>query len=166
MNRITQSRAFPEMTGAVAGRFEDIYTFSLRTTSDFSMFVYEFSGREPWTQDKAYYHTASILSADLERKSASGYFEEVSPTDGRGSALTFSALAAGDYRLTFNGVSGTRALPYPVLGTEVPRYEAHFNVAPIAEPVPEASDFAMTVLGLAAVAGWRRWRVRSTDIRA
>ena len=125
------------------GDFTDYYTFSIANAGTVSGTTVDTSYVLFFTKDVA------LKSLTL---TASGS-PSVLSTDVTASSFSFSGLSAGSYTLAVNGaVSGTWAIAGAYSGT------IKAVSAPVASPAPEASDFAMTALGLAGVGLWVRRR--------
>ncbi|MGE5451784.1 MAG: FxDxF family PEP-CTERM protein [Acidobacteriota bacterium] len=116
--------------------FTDYYTFSIADTSTVS----------GYTADTSY---VLFFTKDVALKSltlTSGGSSTVLASDTSASSFSFAGLSEGSYTLAVNGaVSGSLAIAGAYSGT------IKAVSAPVASPAPEASDFAMTALGLAGV---------------
>lgn len=64
--------------------------------------------------------------------------------------FTFARLTQGEYKIRFIG----KATPQPADGWPVREWGYAFSA--VASPAPEASDFALTTLGLTATVAWAR----------
>jgi hypothetical protein len=136
------------------GSFTDYYTFSINTTSTVSGTTTEDDGfiGLRWSFEIL---DIDISSIGLSRKSSSGNYASVG-SDSTPERFSFASLVSGDYRLSVNGRITEREARNLPRGVEAPSYTLTASAAPIASPTPEASDLAMTVLGLAAVGFWSR----------
>lgn len=123
--------------------FTDYYTFSIANAGVVS----------GTTVDTSY---VLLFTKDVVLKSltlTSSGSATVLASDSSASSFSFAGLSEGSYTLAVNGsVSGTWALAGAYSGT------IKAVSAPVASPAPEASDFAMTALGLGGVGFWVRRR--------
>ena len=124
--------------------FTDYYTFTIANPGTVS----------GTTVDTSY---VVLFSKDVTLKSltlTTATSSTVLAQDTSANSFTFSGLAAGDYKLAVNGsVSGLLALYGSYSGTI-----KAVSTAPVASPTPEASDLAMTAIGLAGVGFMARRR--------
>lgn len=141
------------------GAFTDYYTFTIDAPSTVSGSTSETDGyvNLGWIIKLK---DLDVANMSLAKYDGSGY---VSLTgDASPETFSFTSLAGGDYRLAVSGsVVPTFSLSGSSSNGGVSSYTltaAASATTPVAAPVPEASDLAMTALGLAGVAFWARRR--------
>jgi hypothetical protein len=136
--------------------FTDYYTFSIGSSGAVS----------GTTTDANLYFTRDVVLSSLVLTSLDSSItygtDSAIPTNGTTNSFSFTSLTAGSYKLAVNG-SATASWLYKssysgTLSTtpSAAVSQGSGSTAPVASPAPEASDLAMTVLGLAGVA----WLVR------
>ncbi len=154
---------WPSFPTAWRSTFQDVYTFSLDTFSDLKGFAFSVFGWDAAPGGGTIYHQVDTSKVSLYQKSGSGQFTQVGEVYlGAGETYSFASLVAGDYRLSVSGVASNSTITgQSYASSKVAGYDFRVQATAVAPPVPEASDLAMTVLGLAGVAAWRRVRQRA-----
>ncbi len=144
---VTEAGKSFSSTVASSGSFTDYYTFSLGSTS---------GGATGGLMDSAasfFYSGVDVTSLALRVLGGS----TILSTDTTPENFTFSGLTTGvTYQLAVTGVGLPDSSAVKLNGT----YQGNIKAvaAPVASPAPEASDLALTALGLAGVAFWARRR--------
>ncbi len=121
------------------GSFVDYYTFTIANPGTVS----------GTTTDTSYvlFFTKDVTLSKLVLTGATS--STILASDTTASSFTFSGLAAGDYKMAVHGsVTGALTL---FDGSYSGTIKAT-STAPVAAPVPEASDIALTAIGLSGVA--------------
>ncbi len=136
------------------GCFTDYFNFSINTPSRVSGTTTEDDG---YLGTRWNFHVLDIdvSSVSLARKNSHGQFVSLR-SDSTPEQFSFASLAGGDYRLIVNGRVTERNARSSLRGADAPSYTLTASAAPIASATPEASDLAMTVLGLAGIGFWTR----------
>jgi hypothetical protein len=127
--------------------FTDYYTFSIANAGSVS----------GGTTDTSYvlFFSKDVTLSALTLTTATS--ATVLAKDTTANSFTFTGLSAGNYKLAVDGTaSGFLAGSGSYSGTI--KTIANATTPPVAAPVPEASDIAMTALGLAAVGFMARRR--------
>jgi hypothetical protein len=139
------------------GSFTDVYTFSINNPGTVSGFTKETDGSLAGILSISTLDLA-LSSAVLSQVNSNGSLTTL-VSDNSPSSFTFSGLAGGNYSLLIAGSVTKKSSLGLLSGSNSPSYTLTASVsstAPIASPTPEASDLAMTVLGLAGVGFWAR----------
>ena len=146
---VSQASAKTEDLGVLNSSGKTFGNTFYSNTSDFTDY-YTFSIADPGTVSGTTSDTSFILmlTRDVTLKSltlTAGVSSTVLAQDVTASSFTFTGLSAGSYKLAVNGdVTGIGGIG-SYSGTIK-------SVASVAAPAPEASDIAMTAIGLAGVA--------------
>lgn len=155
---VSQTRSFNAL---YSGSFTDYYTFSVTSLSTVSGTTTETDGyvNFGWTFKVK---DLDVSSLSLSKLTSGGTYAAVT-SDASPDAFNFAALVGGDYRLAVNGYVAPTVFTYSPTGTAndaIASYTltASASTSTVAAPVPEASDLAMTALGLAGVGFWARRR--------
>lgn len=144
---VTEAGKSFSSTVSSAGSFTDYYTFSLGSTSGGA------TGKVMDSAASFFYSGVDITSLALRVLGGS----TILSTDTSPENFTFSGLTTGVvYQLAVTGVGLPDSSVFKFNGT----YQGNIKAvaAPVASPAPEASDLALTALGLAGVAFWARRR--------
>lgn len=151
----TGSTTFGRTFSSNMPSFTDFYTFSIGSSGTVS----------GTTTDANLWFTRDVVLSSLVLTSLNSSIiygtDNVIPTNGTTNSFSFTNLTSGDYKLAVNGratASWRYKSSYSGTLSTTPSVSqgSGSTTAPVASPAPEASDLAMTVLGLAGVA----WLVR------
>lgn len=154
---VTTTRSFDVL---YTGSFTDYYTFSIDTLSSVSGSTVEEDGyiNVGWTLK---IKDLEVTSMSLQQLNANGTYTALS-ADSSPESFSFAALNGGNYRLAVSGAVTPTFIYSPDQTSNglIASYTltTSSSSASVAAPVPEASDLAMTALGLAGVAFWARRR--------
>jgi hypothetical protein len=142
------------------GAFTDYYTFSIDSLSNVSGTTAEQDGYLAVSLGWVFkVKDLDISTLSLSKLTSGGTYSTI-VADSSPESFSFAALTGGDYRLTVNG-SITPMFSYSSTGSAndaAASYTLTASSSTIAAPVPEASDLALTAIGLAGVAFWSRRR--------
>lgn len=153
---VSQTRSFSVLSGSTS--FTDYYTFSITSQSTVSGTTTERDGYVSllWSMKTIDVEVGSLA---LSKLNSNGTYSSL-VADSTPEAFSFTSLQGGSYRLTLNGTLATGYSSGSLLSYKTPSYTltASATASPVAAPVPEASDLAMTAIGLGGVAFWARRR--------
>lgn len=150
--------AFGNTFSSNVSSFTDYYTFSIASSGTVSGTSKDAATTYMWLSKDVTLSSLVLKSTDLSTTFGS---DLTIATNGSTNTFSFAGLAAGSYKLVVNGsVSGSSSLTASYSGTIKTTASA---VAPVASPAPEASDMAMTLLGLGGVGWLVRRRTQKAD---
>lgn len=142
--------------------FTDYFTFSVGTTSSVGGTTTETDGYVKFLGVTLKVKDLEVNTLSLSKSNGTGGWTSIAgSTDVTPESFFFSPLATGSYRLT---VKGTVLPTLSVAGSGTASngakssYTLTASAAPVASAAPEASDLALTALGLAGVGFWSRRR--------